>query len=107
MALASLILGGFEKMEEFKGTKGEWTANGLHISSAGKRSDIGQAFVKSNWEHGKLIEDTEGIANARLMASSPELLKALQNIIDACDGNNPEHAVFYFTAQSAITKALI
>lgn len=35
-----------------------------------------------------------------------ETLKiALKNIMDACDGNNPEHMVFYFTAKQAIEYA--
>lgn len=33
-----------------------------------------------------------------------ELEKALQNIADSTDGNNPEHAVFYFTAINALKK---
>lgn len=68
---------------EFKGTKGNWSANGLHISSDGKKADIGQAFVKSNWEHGKLIVDTEALANAKLIAAAPELLQAAINMMDA------------------------
>jgi len=67
----------------FKGTQGPWTANGLHVSSEGKKSDIGQAFVKSNWEHGKLIKDTEAEANAKLIAAAPELLEALQALLNA------------------------
>lgn len=61
-----------------KHTKGKWKAQGLHILSEEKRQ-IGQTYLM-NFDHdkkGHLIEDTEGEANAKLMASAPEMVELL------------------------------
>ena len=82
-------------MEKFKGTKKAWLCDDTTVHTI----EIPIAYVGG--------EDKEtSLANAKLIAAAPDLLEALQNICDSCDGNNPEHAIFYFTAQAAITKAL-
>jgi len=71
-------------MKDQKFTKGPWSANGLYISSPGKTSDIGQAFVKHNWDQlrGQKVEDVEANANALLIASAPKLASKLTALIE-------------------------
>ena len=62
---------------EFKGTHGPWIRNGNHISQEGKHPH-GQSFVIDTDHVLKGIQDKEGVANAQLMATAPELLEACQ-----------------------------
>ena len=76
-------------MKDQKFTKGPWSANGLYISSPGKTSDIGQAFVKHNWDQlrGQKVEDVEANANALLIAAAPAMYEALQTILANFEAN--------------------
>jgi len=59
---------------EFKGTKGEWYSIGNYIGVKNKKTRI--THVTGSYP----ISDEEDSENARLMAHSKEMLKALQKI---------------------------
>lgn len=81
-------------MKEFKGTKGEWIAHITEFPFAGRayvraKNDKGWInLLETNW----ISNFEEQKANAKLIASAPCLLEALQYIIndikpeDACRG---------------------
>lgn len=81
-------------MSKFKGTPGPWhVANGCQIRSA--KDQIAKAWM---------MRDGEGQANARLIAAAPELLEALNLVLDNCldsGGLAAAHA----KARAAIAKA--
>jgi len=96
-------------MKEFQGTKGEWKTLTLHPSKIVTKS------LKSNCN--LLIADAskcyigvpkaEQIANARLMATSPKLLKACIEMTEYCNKNNVCELVPEYEAMcDAINKAL-
>jgi len=98
-------------MSEFKGTKGEWdwmenSASSIHGSTCIEVSVGGPsiAYLQSfdGWD-GKYDRDTT-IANANLIVAAPELLEALQFIIDDCSRMIPKCAED--KARAAIAKAL-
>jgi methionine synthase II (cobalamin-independent) len=73
-------------MENLKHTKGEWEVDGHSIFPKGKGYSI--ALVSNisivNSKH-KPLEETE--ANAKLIASAPELLEALIEYVNLDTGN--------------------
>ena len=44
-------------------------------------------------------------ANAKLIASAPDLIEALQQIASMCDNQNPTHETIWRVAHNAILKA--
>lgn len=67
-------------MKEFEGTQGPW-----HVSDEGTlvvRDDMWFSHVASNIGYSTYDED---VANANLIASSPELLSALQRLLEIYD----------------------
>lgn len=67
-------------MKEFKGTPGPW-----HVSDEGTlviRDDMWFSHVASNIGY---PTDDEDAANANLIAASPELLSALQQLLEIYD----------------------
>lgn len=63
-------------------SKGNWSANGLHIRIEGKTGSQGQAFRQDVMVYEKKDhKDVEALANAKLMASAPELLEKLENLL--------------------------
>ena len=113
-------------MNEFKRTKGSWTANGRHILSkdhpiadviigiwgdpyvdlelTGGSLDRKCVPVIKMIEHGEISKE-EGNANANLIASAPELLDALENLVIGI-GMGWDLEGMTAVAQSAINKAL-
>lgn len=78
-------------MKEFKGTKGDWTTNfrgsNTDVHSEGKI--IACAYQLNNYEKdalGNSIDCDIAIANAKLIAAAPEMLKALIKLIDPLTG---------------------
>ena len=56
---------------EFEHTLGEWSQNKHHIMMEGEVGARGQSYVQALPSHGQVdFEDTEGLANARLMAQA-------------------------------------
>lgn len=83
---------------EFKGTKGEFKVEMLGYAYKVATDEILIADI-----HGNNEEEAE--ANAKLIAAAPELLAALQMIINAThDDSYMEDAIKY--AEKAINKAL-
>jgi hypothetical protein len=92
---------------ELKHTKGNHYAKDHHIFVEGKSFPIGQSFLMSCAlkPDGTMEEDLESLANAKLWASSKDLLEALIELyesIDSCVDLTPE---VLNKAKSAIQKA--
>lgn len=97
--------------EEFKGTKGIWEVlfiefENYDILCVGREDTV----ISQQTFGGKATEEMK--ANAQLIASAPELLKALQNLMDGV-ANLPPLTVIsgvlekeYKEAEKAINKAL-
>ena len=72
-------------MKRFKGTKGKWTSNSSAVNSGNiqiadvyccKECSVAE-FTKDDWK--------EAYANAKLMATAPELLEVLIDLINIMD----------------------
>lgn len=69
-------------MEEFKGTQGKWEVVVGDDSAPGVISDIGVEIAFTPTYNG---DKTEQWHNAKLIAASPELLSALQQLLGIYD----------------------
>lgn len=102
-----------EKLE-FKGTKGSWELRGSRIFIKDTFLSIAEVHVQSNYElvTFKPKQDLEAIANAKLIASAPDLLKALSDIIESIDNDFgafkgvDKESLYIKHAKQAIEKAL-
>ena len=98
-------------MKEFKGTKGEWSVRreyGCEIDITNRDGDICRLGLS------EFIDETK-LANAKLIAAAPELLKALvflkqeyEQLVDCgdCGDWNPRQDNCIVLAKEAINKAL-
>ena len=80
-----------------KHTPGPWHVTGYHVEArAGAIATVCDAGD----------DDTEGDANARLIAAAPELLAALQGLVATLEGMavHPSH---YAAARAAIATATV
>lgn len=69
---------------EFKGTKGKWFNDELIIMNGQTRKIVCGCYLMT-FEHdtrGRLLPDTIGIANAKLIASAPEMFEILKSILE-------------------------
>ena len=99
---------------EFKGTKGEWdweensasqvdgsTCIEVHIGGGPQIAYL-QSFV--GW--GADYERNATIANANLIAAAPDLLEAMQNMVEAYQHEASIDNPALLSARAAISKAL-
>lgn len=89
-------------MNEFKGTPGPWTGKDVGIC---KQDDAGLqiGFIMTFNDERR----AECAANAHLIAAAPELLEALQAVINAIDYGTQMHVINAVDdGRAAIAKAL-
>lgn len=72
-------------MEEFKGTRGKWEVVVGDDNAPDVISDIGVEIAFTPTYNG---DKTEQWHNAKLMAASPDLLSALQQLLEIHDDNS-------------------
>lgn len=94
-------------MEEFKGTRGPWFRdNSRAIGPKSREDDQSYGMViPVGWvEFNPEIEVQ--VANQQIMASAPELLEALQNMVEAYQHEASIDNPALLSARAAISKAL-
>jgi hypothetical protein len=77
-------------MDNLRHTKGKWNVRGNQIFIGDTSKSIATIHVVKNYKDVTFepIEDVEAVANAKLIASAPELLDALLSCWgDFCNGN--------------------
>ena len=74
-------------MKEFKGTKGKWEKAGSAVVVNGVQ--IADVYCYGDLEYNR----HEAVANAQLIATAPELLKALQGLLSIIDDSEGVHGL--------------
>ncbi|KKM78764.1 hypothetical protein LCGC14_1356680 [marine sediment metagenome] len=69
------------------------------------KSDPGVPIASMDREPGNGTRPVERDANARLIAAAPDLLAALEGLVDRFDGSEDGEAVEFVAARAAIDKA--
>ena len=95
---------------EFKGTQGEWKIKNT-ISDLATNICVGKtriAEVKHYFGEGFPDDPKkeEGTANAKLIAASPDLLKACIEFLKKCDNGTARSVKSYKQMSYAVNKAL-
>lgn len=85
-------------------TAGEWSTTAYYDGKQSKGQIIlsdatGKTLI------GEIYSNKEQDANARLIASAPDLLEALQSCLNWAKNGNQEHLIVFEAAQAAINKA--
>lgn len=101
-------------MKEFKGTPGPWEVedNGYFYDINAVRGAVGDVCSSVSWFDNDEHRGPVAMANAKLIAASPSLLFALQNLVevyDSVDGKQWTTAskkAAIAEARAAIDKAL-
>lgn len=70
-----------------KHTPGPWTVGTADAPSRGPRRESLDELSRGQYNVFPLPEDDEVQANARLIAAAPELLEALEYMLDACEAH--------------------
>ncbi|MEB6533242.1 hypothetical protein MXM51_01585 [Pantoea stewartii] len=91
-------------MSEFKGTPGPWSTDRAgDVFAEGGRNDgqlgIVAGVAGADWS-------AEDVANANLIAAAPELLEALQDMVESYQYEASMENPSLLKARAAITKAL-
>lgn len=90
-------------MKEFKGTPGPWTGKDVGICRQ-DRAGLQLGFIMTHDEN----RVAECAANAHLIAAAPDLLEALQQLLeDVCSNNDSVLGYRVDEARAAISKALV
>ena len=98
-------------MKEFKGTQGKWK---LSISKRGRKAHINandwemhtKVYVQTQDIEGNYVDSEEGMANAQLIETAPELLEALQIMVFLFNNENIDQQNAKAKAILTINKAL-
>jgi len=101
-------------MKEFKGTQGKWE---LSLSNRKRKAHIsGKAWVNHTKVYiqtqdidGSYVDSDEGMANAKLIETAPELLKSLHMMFELFNNSYPEGTTKQSAcnhSRSVINKAL-
>lgn len=100
-------------MKEFKGTKGEWL---WEENSASNPNDSTYIEVRANGPQIAYLQSFTGygdshsreatIANANLISAAPDLLQALQNMVESYQYEASPDNPALLQARAAIAKAL-
>jgi len=98
-------------MKEFKGTQGKWT---LSLSNRKRKAHINandwemhtKVYIQTQDIDGSYVDSKEGMANAQLIATAPELLESLQEMVFLFNNGNIDQQNAKVKAVLAINKAL-
>lgn len=93
---------------EFKGTPGPWEVedNGHFYDINAGRGTVGNVCSSASWYDNDMHRGPVAIANAQLIAAAPELLEALQNMVEAYQHEASIDNPALLSARAAIAKAL-
>lgn len=83
-------------MKNLKHTPGPWKENGFKVCTGDK------TICRVDFDGGA---DAFDMANAKLIAAAPDLLEALQNLVNQIDGSSARTFINYEDAQQAIKRA--
>jgi hypothetical protein len=87
-------------------TKGEWFANHRHVGTITEGNGVLHVATAVDTSEGGCIVSDEAIANARLIAAAPDLLKALENLVKSNnDFGVPSWDGIWDEAEEVIKKA--
>jgi len=98
-------------MKEFKGTQGKW---GYSFNKKRTKANINandwemhtRVYVKTQNIDGIYVDSEEGMANAQLIATAPELLESLQEMVFLFNNENIDQQNAKVKAVLTINKAL-
>ena len=89
---------------EFKGTKGEWKFDEFDVYVDFEDNEIGNLICLAPEKFKPSMKNWK--ANAQLIATAPELLKALQDVISSLGGEYDINDDVYKQSIKVINKAL-
>lgn len=101
-------------MKEFKGTTGPWLVedNGHFYDINAVRGTVGNVCSSKSWFDDDEHRGPVAMANAKLIAASPDLLSAIQNLVEVYDSDDGKQwttaskKAVIAEARAAIDKAL-